>query len=431
LNLRFLNFCPPPGNNTYVVKTTFSACENPANQLISYDTIQVNRVNALNATTSTTNTGCGAPTGTITITVAGGVSPYTYVLDGGAPVIAPSPYTFTNVGPGLHTIQVTDATGLCSTTTTATVNSAGNLSATTTSSPTACPGVNNGSITITSASGTGPYTFSLDGAPAVAGTIPFTFNNLSQGSHTIIVTDLSTNCATTPIIETVGVGPGITATTSTTATACSGVNNGSIIITSASGTGPYTFSLDGGIPVAGTIPFTFNNVSPNNHTIVINDLGTGCSSAPINVFVATGPGVNGSATTIATSCPTASNGSITVTATAGTAPFTFQLNAGPPQTGSNPYTFNNVVAGIHTVIITDNFGCTVTLNNISVASGPPLTANTSSTATSCNGAGDGTITVTPTSGTAPYTFSLDGGPPQSGPARPTYHCSYRCCRLCK
>jgi len=49
-------------------------------------------------------------------------------------------------------------------------------------------------------------------------------------------------------------------------------------------------------------------------------------------------------------------GSIIVDATAGTAPFTYQLDGGLPQSGPNPYTFPNVAAGTHTVISTDNFG---------------------------------------------------------------------------
>ena len=43
-----------------------------------------------------------------------------------------------------------------------------------------------------------------------------------------------------------------------------------------------------------------------------------------------------------------------------------------------------------------------------------LTANTTTTATSCNTAANGGITITSANGASPYTFILNGGPPQSG-----------------
>jgi len=501
LDLSFNNFCPPPGNNQFVVRTRFSACDNPANILESLDTISVNRTNSLNATTSVTAATCGPPNGTITVTIAPGVGtpPFTYVLDGGTPVVGASPYTFTGVAAGPHTITITDAGG-CTSTVNVTVNLNGNITAATSITAAACVGVNNGSITITSATGTGPYTFSLDGAAAVSGTIPFTFSNVSAGAHTIRVNDVGTGCTTGLINVNVAVGPGtsgnaistptscptatngaitvtatsgtapftwsldgaaavpganpftfngigagahtvlirdangcqilipvtvnagnaLTATYTTTATACSTAANGSITITSANGTAPYTFALDGGGPQAGSIPFTFNNVSSGNHTVIVTD-ATGCSSLGILVTVAAGPGVSGNATTQPTTCPTAVNGSITVTATAGTAPFTWSLDGGAAQAGASPYTFNNVGTGPHTITITDSYGCNVTLTNVVVNAGPGLTANTTATATSCSGATNGSITVTPVGGSAPFTFTIDGGAPQTGPIPFTFN----------
>jgi len=84
LDIRFPNACFPAGSNQYVVKQFFSACDNPINQLISYDTITVSRLNSLGATAVTTNAGCGTPDGTIQVTVPLGIGtpPYTFVLDG-------------------------------------------------------------------------------------------------------------------------------------------------------------------------------------------------------------------------------------------------------------------------------------------------------------------------------------------------------------
>ncbi len=575
LDIRYPNFCVPAGTNQYVVRTRFSACDNPANILTSLDTITINRTSSLGATATTTNASCGPPDGIITVTVPAGVgtSPYTFVLDGGSPVTGPSPYTFTNVASGAHTVLVTDASAGCTSSIPVTVLLSGTISATVNTVPTACVGSNTGSVIITAAGGTGPYTFSLDGGPPVAGVIPYTFSNVTAGGHTVYINDLGTGCnsgsifvsvlnglgvsgnaSTTPtacpgintgtIIATALTGtapftwsldggpfvpgaspytftsvsggahtvtirdafncnilipvnvpfgtgvsgtasatatscPGVsngsitvtaisgtapftwsldggpylpgaspftftsvsagahivtinddagctilvpvtvdnglppTATLSSSATACAGVNNGTITVNAASGPSPLTFSLDGGAAVAGTIPFIFTNVPAGGHTVEVID-AAGCTTGPIAVTVTTGFGVTGVANTTATSCPSASNGSITVDATAGTAPFNYQLDGGPPQSGANPFTFTNVAAGSHTVVITDSYGCSFTLLNVIVAAGPAFIAATSTTATSCQGAANGTITIYPNGGTAPFTFTLDGGAPQTG-----------------
>jgi hypothetical protein len=259
LDIRFLNFCTPPGSNQFVVRTIFSACDNPISQLVSLDTITINRTNSLNATATKTNATCGPPNGTITVTVPPGIGtpPYTFVLDGGAPVVAPSPYTFINVAAGPHTIVVTDASAGCTSTVNITVNLTGTIPATTTTTATSCAGVNNGSITITSAGGSGPYLFFLDGGAPVAGTIPFTFSNLSAGNHTILVTDQGLGCSSVLMNVNVAAGIGITGTINTTATSCPGAANGTIIVTALSGVPPFTWQLDGNPPGGRTITSYF------------------------------------------------------------------------------------------------------------------------------------------------------------------------------
>ena len=408
LDIRFLNFCSPPGTNQFVVRTTFSACDNPVNQLISYDTITINRLNSLGATATTTNASCGPPNGTITVTVPPGVGtpPYTYILDGGAPVTGPSPYTFTNVAAGPHTIVVTDASAGCSSTINVTVNLSGNIPATTTSTPTACSGVNNGSITITSAGGSGPYTFSLDGAPAVAGTIPFTFSNLASGNHTILVNDLGLGCSSVLMTVNVPVGIGVTGSVTSTPTTCPGASNGTITVTALTGVAPFTWQLDANPVVPGASPYTFTNVTSGPHSVRIYD-NLGCIGS-VSVNVAAGSGITGNATSTATSCPAASNGTITATALSGTAPFTWRLDAAAPVPGASPYTFTNVSAGLHTVTIIDNIGCTISMP-VTVSAGPGINGSTTITATSCPSVSNGTITATALSGTAPFTWQLDGG----------------------
>ncbi|MBI5857634.1 MAG: gliding motility-associated C-terminal domain-containing protein [Sphingobacteriales bacterium] len=410
LEASFPNLCAPAGATTsYIVKSVYEKIDDPTVEIFGMDTIRVNRANPLTANVAPTPADCGTNNGTLTITgVSGGTAPYQYSLNG---TTWQASNVFTGLASGSYTVYVRDAPAVCSTTIPATISLNGNISATTSFTQTACAGVNNGTITVTSAGGTGPYTFTLDGGAPVPGTIPFTFTNLSAGPHTVLVTDVSTSCTSLVLNVTITNGTGVLGNASSTATSCAGAANGTITANATAGTAPFTYTLDGGAPQNGANPYTFTNVTAGGHTVVITD-NVGCTRT-INVTVPVGPGIAGNATSTVASCAIAANGTITANATTGVAPFTFSLDGGPPQSGTNPYTFNNVTAGSHTVLITDNIGCTVTISVI-VGIGSGVNAIVSQTATSCPAVSDGSVTANATTGTAPFTYSLDGGPAQSG-----------------
>lgn len=476
LNINFPNFCPPNNPSTqFVIRTTFNSCLGAP--MVSSDTITVNRVNSLPANITSTPTNCGSNTGSVTVTPTSGTSPYTYVLNGGSPVTAPGAYTFNNLAVGSYTVVVTDANGCtntltinvtssttipgsatmvatscplssdgtitvtpgggnapyqfsldggppqssnvftnvsagshtitftdaggCSGTVTITVNAGSTpLTANVNATSTACPGVNNGTITVTPTSGSPAYQYSLDGGGFQAGDV---FTNVSAGLHSVTVKD-QYGCTGTFSVN-VAAGPALTANLNSTGTSCPGVNNGTITVTPTNGSSPYQYSLDGGAYQPGNV---FTNVSAGIHNVVVKD-ASGCTNT-FSVSIAAGPSLTANVTSTVASCAVANNGTITANPTNGTSPYQYSLDGGPNQPGN---TFSNVLPGNHTVTITDANGC-INSFAVNVGTGPAMTANLSSTATSCPAVNNGTITVTPTSGTAPYQYSLDGGPNQPG-----------------
>lgn len=413
LDINFTNVCPPLGSTQYVIKTVFSSCSTPGQQIINLDTITMNLGNSLEATAVTTNTDCGPPTGTITVTIPPGHGnpPFTYVLDGVTTVTALSPYTFTGVSMGPHTINISDATNTCNSSINVTVIRNNGLLANTSTTPASCSNVYNGTIRVTALNGFGPYTYQLDGFLPASGPNPYTFTNVNGGNHNIIVYD-ATGCQSNIILVNVLVGAGVNGNATSTPATCPTVSNGSVTVTAIAGTAPYTFTLDGGTPQSGSSPYTFTNVSPGPHTVTITDF-VGCIRS-INLTVNAGPALVGNHSTTATSCFGAANGTVTITPANGAGPYSFALDGLPPVPGTVPHTFTNLIHGLHNYQVFDAVGCASIIFPVTVNPGPQLVTTANRTHVLCHGDATGTITVNPPPlAIPPFTYSLDGSTWQS------------------
>ena len=351
----------------------------------------------LTITTNAVAPACsGAANGSITVTPTSGTAPYTYSINSGA---FQSNNVFSNLLTGTYFISVRDAIGCYINNVFVNVPvSTGSLNVTVTPMGTSCTGLNNGSISIVPLNGSSPYQYSLDGGTTfVAGT---SITGLAPGNYSVIVKDNS-GCTSASVPATISAGSALLATTATTPTSCNGVSNGTITVTPTNGSGPFNYQLDGGAAQTSNV---FTNVAAGSHTIIVTD-ASGCASNSIPVTIDVGPPITGSFVTVGTSCNGAVNGTITVTPTTGSAPFSFQLDGGAFQLSNS---FTGVGSGDHSIIIKDAAGCTSTAYTISVSAGPPLSGSAISSATSCSGATDGGITITPNTGISPYQYSLDG-----------------------
>lgn len=196
----------------------------------------------------------------------------------------------------------------------------------------------------------------------------------------------------------------ISAIINMTPTTCSGVGNGTITV-NPTGTAPYTFILDGGPPVTGAAPYTFNNVSSGVHTVIAYDVN-GCATNLLTIDVLNGPPLSTTANKTDALCNGGSTGAITVTQPSnGTAPFEYSLD-GIIWQSSN--VFNGLSAGTYTVYFRESNGCQ---GNLSIAIDEPtvLTASSAFVPVVCNGENNGIITITSAGGVTPYQYSIDGG----------------------
>ncbi|MFH6990397.1 choice-of-anchor L domain-containing protein, partial [Flavobacterium collinsii] len=154
---------------------------------------------------------------------------------------------------------------------------------------------------------------------------------------------------------------------------------------------------------AATIPYTTPTVAPvGTYYIKGSNTQSGCSDTKPVVVSQTNIVITETAASHAdVKCKGTTTGSATVTATGGTAPYTYSW----APSGGSAATASNLAAGTYTVTATDSKGCTGTKQIIITEPAAILTATTSQTNVLCNAGTTGSATATPAGGTGPYTYS--------------------------
>ncbi|HLO82007.1 MAG TPA: hypothetical protein VK166_13660 [Chitinophagaceae bacterium] len=180
---------------------------------------------------------------------------------------------------------------------------------------------------------------------------------------------------------------------------CKGWNNGTATAAQTGGVSPYTYSWNTN-PVQTSA--TATNLPPGSYTVTVKDAAGATATAIANISEPQALALTVSPGTITNSGGTTN---VTLSATGGTAPYTF----------SGPTT--NVKAGTYTYSVSDSRGCTDS-KTITITEPAPTSSNlllwiSSTTQVTCNGASDGTATVTTSGGAAPLTYSWNTNPVQT------------------
>ena len=187
--------------------------------------------------------------------------------------------------------------------------------------------------------------------------------------------------------------------------ACGAANLVTLNSTASTNASIRQWSIQGGTPATSTaVSPTASWATGGTFTIRLITTSGCISDTATSTIVVTCASCNLTATTTAqaTTCGLA-NGGVSVTATGGTAPYTYAWSSG----GFTTATAGPVAAGTYTVTVTGGAGCTRTATGV-VATSVPLTATTTAQATTCGNANGG-VSVTATGGTAPYTYAWSSG----------------------
>ena len=319
----------------------------------------------------------GSTAGSLDIRMTGGVPPYQYQLNDGAFV---DQQIFDNLDAGLYKVRVRDAAG-CEQITFVTLKepSAVSVKEIRVVEPPVCQG-GPAQIAVLVGGGNGGNTFSIDGSPFAAPDTQLIYARIygiTPGNHNLQVRDkngclseVSGFSVADPEVLALSVG-------TVKDVSCRGEADGNVRLNPSGGYFPYTITVHrDGNPVD-TIQAVYTNalivssLSPGAYQFELRD-GRSCT-AELSDMVSVGEPAVLSAVADNTGediipCGGASNGTITVTATGGVAPYEYAVNNGNFQDSPE---LGNAMPN-NAFYVRDSRGCTFS-DSISIPLGPLMT----------------------------------------------------------
>lgn len=270
-----------------------------------------------------------------------------------------------------------------------------------------CNGSSDGAIDISTTGGTSPFTYAWSNGASTED-----ITGVPAGTYTLTITATG-GCTVSSGNITVTEPAVINAIVNSTDVTCFAANDGTITFSSVTGgSGTYQYTDNGGSSWQASPSFT--GLAGGSYNIQIRDAAhTSCVVIFDLALVISAPAVlSASVASTDISCNGSTDGTISITSEAGGyGTYEFTINAGTNWQSSGSFT--GLAAGTYNVQIRDaaHTGCIVTLNATLVITAPAvLNASVASSNVDCNGANNGSITITsPSGGFGNYEYSIDGG----------------------
>lgn len=349
----------------------------------------------------------GGADGSITISVVGGLAPYTYKWSNGA-----TTQSLSLLSAGSYTITVTDANG-CTASETFNLTEPDAVIATITpkvysgGKNVSCKSSTDGEIQLEAIGGTSPYTFLWNTGDATKNIF-----GLSAGTYTVAITD-SKGCTGNGTVVLTAPDELLAKITAKLFNggnniSCFGSKDGEIALDVTGGNMPYNY-----VWLSGETTKNITGLGQGSYAVTIVDVN-GCTVTSSTTLAS--PDILSVSTSVKTynggynvSCNAKKDGEVNATINGGTLPYTYLWS-----NGSTSEDLTSVGAGSYSLSITDGNGCSistsVTLTEPTVIS-TGLSAKTYSGGKniSCNGSQDGEITLTVSGGITPYSYSWVNG----------------------
>jgi len=391
------------GAGEYCVTVTDAAgCVNTA-------CIDVIESNELTASSTLSDFACnqiscnGVCDGSISMTVSGGVTPYSFAWLGPEGFLA-STEDISSLCAGTYELTLTDATG-CEYTNSYTLTEPSVVTIEVVGSvDLECSGVETGEASVASNGGCAPYTYSWSHSAAVTGPVA---TDLGSGTYEVSVTDQNgcNSAGSVTIVINEPIDPLLVTIDEVSLypggfnVSCPSSTDGYVNVTSTAGTEPYTFewiNTATGENVSNVEDLS--DVACGSYSLTVTD-GNGCQVNQ-EVDLECVPSIDVQLDVQNNPCgsPTASLGSIEVTSVSGGqgAPYNFSWT-GPSCSPCTTEDLTNLDSGDYQLIVTDSQGCADT-TTANIGQNDAFVAIGEVTDESCPGLCDGSIDITLTDG---------------------------------
>jgi gliding motility-associated-like protein len=339
--------------------------------------------------------GCGGSCdGSATITVQGGTPPYSYSWGPGTITGQGTP-TASGLCPGNYIVLVTDAAG-CTATFNVTILQPVSFTVTSTVEDADCAGSCDGSIAVSVAGGSAPYSYVWSPQPGT-GQGTATVGGLCAGSWQLLLTDAA-GCDTL-LTYTIDEPPPLLPNESFTNESCNGPCDGTASVAPSGGTPPYTFTWSP-VPAGGQGTATATGLCEGIWSVLIVD-AVGCDTT-VSFIILPQQIIVVDLQIQEPLCSGTCSGSVIATASGGIAPYTYTWSPAPP-IGQGTDSISGLCIGTWQVLVADANGCDTTIT-FNIQSPPPIDIDVAVTSEDCSGPCTGTATATITGGTAPYSI---------------------------
>ncbi len=370
---------------TPAASKTYTVTGIDANGCTNKDSIKVTVHTKVVPTITSANTSCGLKNGMASVMASNGIPPYSYNW---STTPTKSTASVDSLAAGTYVVSVSDSAN-CASTVAVSIASSTAPFLTVSTNNSNCGSIGTGSASVTVNGGTAPYRYMWNNGDTLTNNY-----NLKAATYIITVTDIN-GCSTfAPAIVSNANGPKIN-TLSTVSVKCYGDATGAISINVTGGTAPYQYSWSNGATTA-SISSLYSG--PYQLTVIDADSCTSVETFTIGQPHAPVAAITSSAKA---DCGIA-DGSASVTVIGGSSPYAYSWN-----NGNTTASDANIIAGIYSVIITDNNGCKDSAHvSVSDKTGPALVMSLSSNATCGSG---GLLSVAASGPNAPFSYAWSNG----------------------
>lgn len=359
--------------------------------------------------------------GSLRISASGGTAPYFYSFDNVSfsPFSSGSTHLLTNIGQGVYQVYVTDANNCTAVLTNQVSMDEVPLLALNLNLDTAivrCVGDATGAIEAVATGGLGNYLYTLRDAsnnvlagPQASGF----FEGLVAGTYYVFVTSGDCELLSPPIEITEPQNPLIIVNSAFSNISCDGQNDGRILVEASGGTGVIKYAISPNLNQFDTVN-EFTGLASGNYQVLVQD-EAGCYIIPLDFTIVQPEPVAATANvTNPIVCNDASDGTIEVVITGGTAPYFTSLNT---QDDANfvqdQFIFTDLAGGqTYVIFVKDSAGCETNVI-VELGAAPSLAADVVTEYACVDNENANSVTVTLTGGTDPseVMYALDSTDP--------------------